>query len=68
MAAPHPLADSFRKFTRDDGVASQNGYVMALEAVLAKCADLRTRGFAQYPDEVAAEFERIFADFFGIQE
>jgi hypothetical protein len=61
------LADRFRKFVVDDSVGGPNGYVMALEAVLAKCAELRTRGRVQYPDEIAAEFEQIFADYFGIR-
>jgi hypothetical protein len=68
MTSRYPLADRFRQFVIDDGGTGPNGYVMALEAVLAKCAELRTRRGVQYPDEVAAEFEQIFADYFGIRE
>lgn len=60
------LAERFQRFTVEDGVSGPNGYVLALEAVLEKCAELRHRGGAQYPDEIAEEFEGIFAQFFGI--
>jgi hypothetical protein len=62
---PDVLTDRFRQFHADDG-GHPNGYVMALEAVLTKCAELRTRRHALYPDEVAAEFEQIFTTYFGI--
>ncbi len=56
------LIDNFRRFTADDEVTVPNGYVMALEAILGKCADLRARGLDQY----AEEFEQIFTDHFDI--
>jgi hypothetical protein len=60
------LAEQFRQFAEDDCVSGPNGYVLALEAVLNKCAELRARRFPQYGDEVAEEIESIFTQMFGV--
>lgn len=54
--------DEFRQFVNDDGTIGPNGYVMALEAVLDKCSELRRRGYG----DLAAEVEQVFVDYFGI--